>query len=139
MPSIGGVIRKLPAPVKQVIKDQVYPQLLPEGETAPEFQLQNHDDSWHRLKKRWSILVFYPGDDTPGCTKQLQSFQEHYAQLQALGCEVYAINPAEAPSHKAFAEASQNCIVRSRSEKRHKRGRRPCTLRHLSQDGHTRK
>jgi peroxiredoxin Q/BCP len=104
MPSIGGIIRKLPAPVKQAIKNQVYPELLPEGETAPEFQLQNHDDTWHRLKKRWSILVFYPGDDTPGCTKQLQSFQENHEQLKALGCDIYAINPAEAPSHKAFAE-----------------------------------
>jgi len=104
MPSIGGLVRRLPDPVKQVIKAQVYPELLAEGETAPEFQLQHHDDSWHRLKKQWSILVFYPGDDTPGCTKQLQEFQAHHAQLKALGCEVYAINPAEAPSHRAFAE-----------------------------------
>ena len=104
MPSIGGLIRKLPAPVKQAIKDQVYPELLPEGETAPEFQLQHYDNTWHRLRKQWSILVFYPGDDTPGCTRQLEEFQAHYEQLQALGCEVYAINPAEAPSHQAFAE-----------------------------------
>jgi peroxiredoxin Q/BCP len=104
MPSIGGFIRRMPEPVKQAIKSQVYPELIAEGETAPEFQLQHYDDSWHRLKKHWSILVFYPGDDTPGCTAQLEDFQAHYAQLQALGCEVYAINPAEAASHRAFSE-----------------------------------
>ena len=104
MPSIGGLIRRLPDPVKQAIKAQVYPTLLAEGETAPEWQLQNWDDSWHRMNKRWSILVFYPGDDTPGCTKQLEEFQAHYAALQDLGCDVYAINPADAASHRAFAE-----------------------------------
>lgn len=104
MPSLGALASKLPTPVKQAIKDRVYPELLPEGETAPEWQLQGWDGEWHRLKKEWSILVFYPGDDTPGCTKQLQDFQEHYGQLQELGCQVYAVNPAEAPSHQAFAE-----------------------------------
>ena len=103
MPSLGSLVHKLPEPAKQAIKERVYPNLLAEGETAPEWQLQNWDDKWYRMKKGWSILVFYPGDDTPGCTAQLQSFQEHYEQLKSLGCEVYAINPAEAPSHKAFA------------------------------------
>ncbi len=104
MPSLGSLASKLPTPVKQAIKDRMYPDLLPEGETAPEFQLQGWDGKWHRMKKEWSILVFYPGDDTPGCTKQLQEFQEHYAELQDLGCEVYGVNPAEAASHQAFAE-----------------------------------
>ncbi|RME28963.1 MAG: hypothetical protein D6798_01225 [Deltaproteobacteria bacterium] len=104
MPSLGAVAARLPTPVKQAIKDRLYPDLLPEGETAPEFQLQSWDGKWHRMRKQWSILVFYPADDTPGCTAQLQEFQQHYDELKELGCEVYAINPAEAPSHQAFAE-----------------------------------
>lgn len=104
MPSLGSIAHKLPTPVKQAIKDRLYPDLLPEGEVAPEWQLQSWDGQWHRMRKGWSILVFYPADDTPGCTAQLQDFQEHYAQLQELGCEVYAINPAEGPSHQAFSE-----------------------------------
>ena len=104
MPSIGGLLRRLPEPVKRAIKAQVYPAMLAEGEVAPEWQLQSHDGSWHRLGRRWSVLVFYPGDDTPGCTKQLQEMQAHYAELKALGAEVYAINPAESDSHRAFAE-----------------------------------
>jgi peroxiredoxin Q/BCP len=103
--SLGSFLAKIPTPVKQAIKDKVYPELLPEGETAPEWQLQHFDDTWCRLKKRWSIMVFYPGDDTPGCTAQLKEFQAHHARLTELGCDVYAVNPAEASSHQAYAEA----------------------------------
>lgn len=95
----------LPTPLKDAIKRKVYPQLLAEGELVPEWILQGHDDRWYRHNNRkWTVMVFYPGDDTPGCTAQLQDFQEHYARLRELGAEVYAVNPAEASSHVAFAE-----------------------------------
>ncbi len=104
MSTLGKLASRLPAPVKQALKDALYPALLPEGETAPEWHLQSYDGSWHRQPTRWAILVFYPGDDTPGCTAQLQDFEAHYDRLKALSCEVFAINPAEADSHRAFAE-----------------------------------
>lgn len=104
MSLVHAVLHRIPDPIKEAIKDRAYPDLLAEGETAPEWHLQSYDGRWHRMRNNWSLLVFYPGDDTPGCTAQLQDVQAHYAQLQELGCEVYAINPAEAPSHKAFAE-----------------------------------
>ena len=49
-------------------------------------------------------MVFYPSDDTPGCTLQLQEFQRHKNELDALSVSVYGVNPAEAGSHAAFAE-----------------------------------
>ncbi len=102
---LRDLVKKVPIPLKQAVKDRLYPDLLPEGELAPEWHLQNWDGSWHRMRgDKWSILVFYPGDDTPGCTTQLQDFDAHYEELQALGTEVYGVNPAEADSHKAFAE-----------------------------------
>lgn len=104
MPSLHTLTSRLPGPVKQALKDAIYPDLLPEGEVAPEWHLQSYDGSWHRQPNKWAILVFYPGDDTPGCTAQLADFQAHYERLKALGCQVFAINPAEADSHKAFAE-----------------------------------
>lgn len=103
MLSPGALAARIPTPLRQAIKDRLYPELLAEGETEPEWQLQNWDGAWHRSKDEWAILVFYPGDDTPGCTHQLQDFQAHYAQLQELGCQVYAINPASTESHQAFA------------------------------------
>lgn len=104
MPNIHSLLHRIPGPVRQALKDAVYPELLPEGETAPEWHLQSWDGTWHRNRNQWSILVFYPGDDTQGCTLQLQDFQAHYARLKELGCEVYGVNPAEAESHKSFAE-----------------------------------
>ena len=104
MASLHSIIGRVPQPVRKALADQVFPQMIPEGETAPEWQLQSYDGSWHRLKAEWSVMVFYPGDDTPGCTKQLEAFQEHYARLQELGCQVYAVNPAEEDSHRDFAE-----------------------------------
>lgn len=104
MSALAALKDRLPAPVKQALKDALYPALLPEGETAPEWHLQSYDGSWHRQPNRWAILVFYPGDDTPGCTRQLAELEASYDRLKALGCEVFAINPAEADSHRAFAE-----------------------------------
>ncbi|MCB9758290.1 MAG: redoxin domain-containing protein [Alphaproteobacteria bacterium] len=100
-----ALARALPEPVKRAIKARVYPPLLAEGETVPEWHLQSWDGSWHRHNNRkWTVMVFYPGDDTPGCTRQLAELQERYPRFQELGAQVYGVNPAEAPSHQAFAE-----------------------------------
>jgi peroxiredoxin len=99
------LIDRLPTPVKQAIKERVYPDLLAEGELAPEWHLQNYDDTWHRMRRDlWTILVFYPGDDTPGCTEQLQDFAAHNDKIESVGAHVFGVNPAEAESHRAFAE-----------------------------------
>jgi len=104
MSAIHSIVAKIPKPIKQKLKERIYPELLQEGTVAPEWHLQSYDDSWHRLGKRWSILVFYPGDDTPGCTKQLEELEEFHERLNELGCKVYAVNPADAASHRSFAE-----------------------------------
>jgi peroxiredoxin Q/BCP len=102
---LRDLLNKVPTPLKQAVKERLYPELLPEGELAPEWHLQSYDDTWHRMRgDRWSLLVFYPGDDTPGCTLQLQELAAHYPTLQELGTQVYGVNPAEAESHRAFAE-----------------------------------
>jgi peroxiredoxin Q/BCP len=102
---VGRLLHSLPDPVKRSIKDTVYPKLLAEGEIAPEWHLQSFDGTWWRHNpKRWHVMVFYPGDDTPGCTAQLQDFQEHLQQFTDLGAVVLGINQAEADSHRAFAE-----------------------------------
>lgn len=103
--SVHSLISRFPKPVKDAVKERIYPPLLQEGEVVPEWHLQSYDDSWHRHNKRkWSVMVFYPGDDTPGCTAQLQDLQDNYERFVALGAMVYCFNLAEAASHKAFAE-----------------------------------
>ncbi len=100
-----NLVHKLPTPLKQSIKDMVYPNLLAEGETSPEWHLQSWDGSWWRHNPtRWHVMVFYPGDDTPGCTAQLQDFQEHLEEFDRLKAVVLGVNVAESDSHQAFAE-----------------------------------
>lgn len=104
--SLRHSLARLPAPVKRAVQDRLYPALLPEGETAPEWHLQSWDDSWHRHGKHWSVLVFYPEDGGAVDREQLRAFQEHLPDFQRLGVKVFGFNDAEAPSHKAFAEAA---------------------------------
>lgn len=102
--SLRKSLARLPAPVKRTLQERLYPALLPEGETAPEWHLQSWDDSWHRHGKHWSILVFYPEDGGAEDREQLLAFQAHAPDFARLGVKVFAFNNAEAPSHRAFAE-----------------------------------
>ena len=75
------------------------------GGDAPEFSVS--DDSGRKvtlaaLRGRFVVLVFYPGDDTPGCTKQLCQFRDQWAQAIAGGVEVFGVNPQNARQHSAF-------------------------------------
>ena len=80
--------------------------LLGAGSEAPSFILQTHDGrtvSSDELKgSRGYVLVFYPGDDTPGCTMQLRDFSTLLKDFDAAGFDVYGVNPADAASHSAF-------------------------------------
>lgn len=77
------------------------------GTPAPDFSLP--DDSGRMvtlstLRGKRVVLVFYPGDDTPGCTKQLCQFRDDWSQARAKGVEVFGVNPGGARSHAKFRE-----------------------------------
>ena len=50
------------------------------------------------------LLVFYPGDDTPVCTRQLCDYRDNLAAFRDLGVDVLAINPQGLDSHESFAK-----------------------------------
>jgi peroxiredoxin Q/BCP len=78
---------------------------LPVGTRAPEFSLADdagHTVSLSALRGKSVVLVFYPGDDTPGCTKQLCQFRDDWSEAQARGVEVFGVNPQSAGSHQKF-------------------------------------
>jgi peroxiredoxin Q/BCP len=75
------------------------------GAPAPDFTVQ--DDSGHTvrltdLRGRNVVLVFYPGDDTPGCTRQLCDFRDGWSAAQARGIAVFGVNPQNARAHAKF-------------------------------------
>ena len=78
---------------------------LPVGSTAPDFTaLDEHGAqvSLSRLRGSNVVLIFYPGDDTPTCTKQLCEFRDHWQDAQARNTLVYGVNPAGGRSHERF-------------------------------------
>jgi peroxiredoxin Q/BCP len=55
-------------------------------------------------KGKTVVLLFYPGDNTPVCTKQLCSVRDNWADYAATGAEVVGISTDSAASHKDFSE-----------------------------------
>ena len=49
------------------------------------------------------VLVFYPGDATPTCTKQLCSYSSGLEDFTALGATVWGISTQDLTSHESFA------------------------------------
>jgi peroxiredoxin Q/BCP len=80
---------------------------LPAGSAAPDFSLPDESGRTVRLaglRGRNVVLVFYPGDDTPGCTKQLCQFRDDWKEAQARGVEIFGVNPQSAGKHSAFRQ-----------------------------------
>ena len=77
------------------------------GDTAPEFTLgstQGEISLLERCRQHDVLLVFYPGDDTYVCTRQLCDYRDHLDVFADLGVDVLGINPQSLASHRAFAE-----------------------------------
>jgi len=83
------------------------PQL---GDVAPDFSLTDGDG------KSWSlngnggkvvVLLFYPGDETPICTRQMCSVRDRWDDYAATGAEVVGISTDSVESHRKFAEHHQ--------------------------------
>jgi thioredoxin-dependent peroxiredoxin len=80
---------------------------LPAGAKAPDFVLPDelgHMVALSALRGRNVALVFYPGDDTPGCTKQLCQFRDQWDKARARGMEIFGVNPQSALKHDRFRQ-----------------------------------
>ncbi len=59
------------------------------------------------LHGQWSVMMFYPADFTFVCPTELGDMAEHYATLQELGVEVYAVSTDSHFVHKAWHSSSE--------------------------------
>jgi thioredoxin-dependent peroxiredoxin len=76
------------------------------GDVAPDFSLDGTGDRSYSLgdySGQPVVLVFYPGDNTPVCTMQLNTYSSDIAQFEELGAQVLAISPQDVDSHEAFS------------------------------------
>jgi thioredoxin-dependent peroxiredoxin len=77
------------------------------GSMAPEFALPDQSGtpvSLSSLRGTNVVLVFYPGDDTPICRKQLCEFRDAWSSALERNTRVLGINPQDAASHRQFLE-----------------------------------
>jgi peroxiredoxin Q/BCP len=77
------------------------------GSPAPDFEAVDQTGKTVKLsslKGSPVVLVFYPGDDTPGCTRQLCEFRDRWSAYKAAGVAVFGVNPQGAASHTKFAK-----------------------------------
>jgi peroxiredoxin Q/BCP len=81
------------------------------GDKAPDFVLPGTDDTDegrrdYKLSEYLGqpvVLVFYPGDNTPVCTRQLNAYTSDIDQFREAGAQVLAISPQSVESHESFS------------------------------------
>ena len=77
------------------------------GTDAPAFTAKDSEGKTVSLSDfagKTVVLYFYPKDDTPGCTKQAQSFRDNYAEYQGKEMVVLGVSRDDEASHKLFTE-----------------------------------
>ena len=75
------------------------------GDRAPDFTLVGSGGASHSLadyRGHPVVVVFYPGDDTPVCTKQLNSYNNDLEQFEQVGAQILAISAQDVASHDKF-------------------------------------
>ncbi|MEB3295942.1 MAG: peroxiredoxin [Cyanobacteriota bacterium] len=77
------------------------------GDRAPLIALPDQSGVERRsdqLNGKALVLFFYPKDDTPGCTMEACAFRDSFADLQAMGADVWGVSGDDAASHQRFAQ-----------------------------------
>jgi len=83
------------------------------GEPAPDFELQGTNGPF-RLSEHHGervVLLFYPGDNTPVCTKQFCSYRDRPDEFAALGATVVGISAQGVESHQGFIEKNNLTVT----------------------------
>lgn len=81
--------------------------MLPAGSDAPNFEARTSDGDTVSLAdfhgEQHVLLMFYPKDDTPGCTRQMCAARDEAELYRAAGIVRFGVNPGSLASHQRFA------------------------------------
>lgn len=75
-----------------------------QGDRAPDFELEGTDGTFRLSDHRGTrvVLLFYPGDFTPTCTKQFCSYAERSEEFDELDAVVVGISAQDVNRHAEF-------------------------------------
>lgn len=77
------------------------------GDTAPRFTAAASDGrtvSLDDLLEAGPVaLFFYPGNDTPGCNRQLSTVRDELSEFRQAGVQPFGVNPASVAAHEKYA------------------------------------
>lgn len=78
------------------------------GQTLPKMALKSSEGRTLQipedLKGKWTILYFYPKDDTPGCTKQACTYRDSISEFEKVNAQIYGVSLDDLDSHDAFIQ-----------------------------------
>lgn len=80
------------------------------GSAAPDFALPDANGHIHRLtdyRGRTVVLAFYPLDWSPGCSRQLDLYQQELDEFQSRGVDLLGISVDSLYSHGAWSAARE--------------------------------
>jgi peroxiredoxin Q/BCP len=60
------------------------------------------DFKLYPIRSKSLVIFFYPKDNTPGCTTEVQQFRDLYAEFEEAGCEVVGLSRDSIKSHENF-------------------------------------
>jgi len=81
--------------------------MLQVSDKAPGFVLEDDQGGRFSLAENAGekiLLVFYPGDNTPVCTKQLCDYRDGVEAFEGMGVKIVGISNDGAESHRKFRE-----------------------------------
>lgn len=77
---------------------------------APDFSAESSMGSQLQLSDflgKEVIVLFYPKDNTPICTKELCQFQDAYTSFQTKSVQLFGIGKGDLKTHRAFSKKLQ--------------------------------
>ncbi len=77
------------------------------GLNVPDFTLPSTDGKMISpldFRGKWTILYFYPKDDTSGCTKEACNFRDKMSEYRKRHVEIYGISADSMESHHKFVD-----------------------------------
>ncbi len=83
------------------------------GSPAPDFTLPGiegttrRDYSLSEYRGHKVVLAFYPGDFTPGCTKQMCQYRDQFAEFEGVDAVLLGISPQDVDSHEKWIAEKQ--------------------------------